>query len=115
MGYGQGKKIFCDEVNHRFPKDLVDGAVLERREREQKRSGGEGGRSANILARVIKRSFAFVYRFRFENRWQLLQLEESQASKPEGVCNRVGAAMLLHCLHAAAGRSRSRTEQDSLL
>ena len=49
------------------------GAVLERREREQKRSGGEGGGSANILVRGIKCSVAFVHRFRFENHWQLLQ------------------------------------------
>ena len=49
------------------------GAVLERREREQKRSGGEGGGPANILVRGIKCSVAFVHRFRFENHWQLLQ------------------------------------------
>ena len=49
------------------------GAVFERREREQKRSGGEGGGPANILVRGIKCSVAFVHRFRFENHWQLLQ------------------------------------------
>ena len=41
------------------------GAVLERREREQKRGGGEGGGSANVLVRGIKCSVAFVHRFRF--------------------------------------------------
>ena len=41
------------------------GAVLERREREQKRSGGEGGGSANILVRGIKCSVAFASSFRF--------------------------------------------------
>ena len=41
------------------------GAVLERRKREQKRSGGEGGGSANILVRGIKCSVAFASSFRF--------------------------------------------------
>ena len=41
------------------------GAVFERREREQKRSGGEGGGSANILVRGIKCSVAFASSFRF--------------------------------------------------
>ena len=36
------------------------------------------GGSAKILARGIKCSV--VYRFRFENRWQLLQLEETAGS-----------------------------------
>ena len=38
------------------------GADLERRERGQKRSGGEGGGSANVLVRGIKCSGAFVHR-----------------------------------------------------
>ena len=41
------------------------GAVLERRKREQKRSGGEGGGSADILVRGIKCSVAFASSFRF--------------------------------------------------
>ena len=65
------------------------GAVFERREREQKRSGGEGGGPANILVRGIKCSVAFVHRFRFENHWQLLQhLErrsQAEQSKTAGI------------------------------
>ena len=65
------------------------GAVFERREREQKRSGGEGGGSANILVRGIKCSVAFVHRFRFENHWQLLQhldrRSQAEQSKIAGI------------------------------
>ena len=65
------------------------GAVLERREREQKRSGGEGGGPANILVRGIKCSVAFVHRFRFENHWQLLQhldrRSQAEQSKIAGI------------------------------
>ena len=75
------------------------GAVLERREREQKRSGGEGGGPANILVRGIKCSVAFVHRFRFENHWQLLQhLErrsQAEQSKTAGI-----AQSRLHALVA---------------
>eukprot|EP01045_Picozoa_sp_COSAG04_P004645 COSAG04_NODE_205_length_20393_cov_45.275796_11_plen_184_part_00 len=65
------------------------GAALERREREQKRSGGEGGGSANILVRGMKCSVAFVHRFRFENHWQLLQhldrRSQAEQSKIAGI------------------------------
>ena len=65
------------------------GAVFERREREQKRSGGEGGGPANILVRGIKCSVAFVHRFRFENHWQLLQhldrRSQAEQSKIAGI------------------------------
>ena len=74
------------------------GAVFVRREREQKRSGGEGGGSANILVRGIKCSVAFAHRFRFENRWQLLpQLDrrsQAEQSKIAGRRHRTGSAIV---------------------
>ena len=65
------------------------GAVFERREREQKRSGGEGGGSANILVRGIKCSVAFACSFLLRNHWQLLQhldrRSQAEQSKIAGI------------------------------
>ena len=68
------------------------GAVFERREREQKRtkrSGGEGGGSANILVRGIKCSVAFACSFLLRNHWRLLQhldrRSQAEQSKIAGI------------------------------
>ena len=65
------------------------GAVFERREREQKRSGGEGGGSANILVRRIKCSVAFACSFLLRNHWWLLQhldrRSQAEQSKIAGI------------------------------
>ena len=65
------------------------GAVFERREREQKRSGGEGGGSANILVRRIKCSVAFACSFLLRNHWRLLQhldrRSQAEQSKIAGI------------------------------
>ena len=65
------------------------GAVLERRKREQKRSGGEGGGSANILVRRIKCSVAFACSFLLRNHWRLLQhldrRSQAEQSKITGI------------------------------
>ena len=72
------------------------GADLERREREQKRSGGEGGGSANILVRGIKCSGAFACSFMLRNHWRLLQhldrRSQAEQSKIAGI-GKSGAAM----------------------
>eukprot|EP01045_Picozoa_sp_COSAG04_P008533 COSAG04_NODE_474_length_13783_cov_18.185691_12_plen_105_part_00 len=60
---------FTDEDLQQDP--LGNGDLL--REREQKRSGGEGGGSANILVRGIKCSVAFACSFLLRNHWRLLQ------------------------------------------
>ena len=65
------------------------GAVFERRERGQKRSGGEGGGSANILVRRIKCSVAFACSFLLRNHWRLLQhldrRSQAEQSKIAGI------------------------------
>ena len=73
------------------------GAVLERREREQKRSGGEGGGPANILVRGIKCSVAFVHRFRFENHWQLLQHLERRSQAEQSKTAGIGELLVRAC------------------
>ena len=71
------------------------GAVFERREREQKRSGGEGGGSANILVRRIKCSVAFACSFLLRNHWRLLQHLDRRSQAEQSKIAGIGSIELI--------------------